>query len=294
MKSIRDIEADLLSLHRALGAGVHDGLSTLLASRCNFNFLWVSSFSTSAAHGVPDASLIDSSELSASVRAVSRVAGGRPIVVDLDAGHGDELKVFHVTRNVLRAGAYAVCIEDNPVSKRSSLYGQRIRDLVSIETHTRRITSARLAASEHLAPAVIVARTEALVAGLGVEEALRRVHAYVEAGADAIFVQSREQTGIELIELLRTWNRQKPVFLAPTMVSEVTTESLWDHGATHIIFANQALRAAHKAMSLVYSRLSETRDMHSVESLIAPVEAVVATTGADEIADFEGRIRNHN
>src|SRR5437879_6472609 len=101
------------------GAGVYDGLSALLAAGSGFDFLWVSSFSCSAALGLPDAGILEAQDMLAVVRTVRRCAS-LPVVVDLDSGYGDPLKIFHVVRAMVAAGAAAVCIEDNPVSKRCS------------------------------------------------------------------------------------------------------------------------------------------------------------------------------
>ena len=62
----------------------------------------------------------------------------------------------------------------------------------------------------------IIARTEALVAGLGVTEALRRATAYADAGADAVFIQSVDSTGKEVLTFGREWKRRTPIFIAPT------------------------------------------------------------------------------
>src|SRR6267142_1793859 len=111
-----------------IGAGVYDGMSALIAAKWKFEFLWVSSFSCSAASGLPDVGIIGPDEILATVRTIRRLTQ-LPIVVDLDAGYGDPLKVFHVVEAMVRAGAAAVCIEDNPVSKRCSLYPGHRREL---------------------------------------------------------------------------------------------------------------------------------------------------------------------
>ena len=75
-----------------VGAGVYDGLSALLAAKWRFDFLWVSSFCCSAAAGLPDAGIIGAEEILAAVRSVRRSAD-LPIVVDIDSGYGDAVKL---------------------------------------------------------------------------------------------------------------------------------------------------------------------------------------------------------
>src|SRR5260370_11437487 len=100
-----------------VGVGVYDGLSALLAEKHHFDFVWVSSFCCSAAAGLPDAGIIGPDEILSVVRCVRRSIK-LPIVVDLDSGYGDPVKAYYVVEAMARAGAAALRIEDNPVSKR--------------------------------------------------------------------------------------------------------------------------------------------------------------------------------
>ena len=156
-----------------VGVGVYDGLSALLAEKWHFDFMWVSSFCCSAAAGLPDAGLISPEDILNVVRCVNRCAP-LPIVVDLDSGYGDAVKVCHVVEAMAGAGASALCIEDNPLSKRCSLYDGYDRALVSIEEHVARLRAAQVGITRAGSSCRLIARTEALVAGMGVDEALRR------------------------------------------------------------------------------------------------------------------------
>ena len=176
------------------GVGVYDGLSALLAEKWHFDFVWISSFCCSAAVGLPDAGIVGPEDILNVVRCVRRSID-LPIVVDLDSGYGDAVKAYHVVEAMARAGAAALCIEDNPTSKRCSLYDGYDRDLVSVEEHIARLRAARAGVDAAHTNARIIARTEALVAGMGVKEALRRATAYADAGADAVFIQSLDATG---------------------------------------------------------------------------------------------------
>src|SRR5258706_10614710 len=121
-----------------IGVGVYDGLSALVAAKWKFDFLWVSSFSCSAAAGLPDVGIIGVEEILATVRTVRRLTA-LPVVVDLDAGYGDPVKVFHVVDAMVRAGAAALCIEDNPTSKRCSLYPGDRPALATAKEHVARL-----------------------------------------------------------------------------------------------------------------------------------------------------------
>ncbi len=276
----------LLASHGQTGVGVHDGLSALLASKCPFDFLWVSSFCNSAAMGLPDAGILGAEEMLGMVRLVRRNSS-LPIVVDMDAGYGDPLKIYQVVKEMVRAGSSALCIEDNPSSKRCSLYDGYERTLVTIEEHQARIRAAKAAVAEIEGHCLIVARTEAFLACLGVDEALKRASAYADAGADAVFVQSVDATGGEILDFCRGWQRRTPLFLAPTRISHIPKTELFAAGASHIIHANQGLRAAHAAMNRVFQALAELPSSGGVEKEISSVKQVSTDVGADRIEALE-------
>lgn len=279
----------LMHATRAVGIGVYDGLSALLAARYNFDFVWVSGFSISASLGLPDVGIVGPDEVLSVVRTVRRV-WPRPIVVDMDSGYGDAVKLHHVARDIVRAGATALCIEDNPVSKRCSLYDNVKRTLVSREQHAARIRAARQGVIAAALPAAVVARTEALVAGLGLTEALERANLYVSAGADAVFIQTLDPTGREILEFARRWMRRTPILVTPTRYPSIRNAHLFRAGISHVIFANHAVRAAHAAMSDAFSSLATASSSAELESLITPVARLAADVGKEHVEQFEQRL----
>jgi phosphoenolpyruvate phosphomutase len=281
-----DHAARLFDGRPQVGAGVYDGLSALLAAKWHFDFLWVSSLCCSAAAGLPDAGIIGPEDILNVVRCVHRSVD-LPIVVDLDSGYGDPVKVFHVVEAMARAGAAALCIEDNPSSKRCSLYEGYARALVSTEEHAARVRAAQAGAAKARTNTRIIARTEALVAGMGVGEALRRAGAYVEAGADAVFIQSLDSTGKEVLTFGREWSRRTPLFIAPTRLPQITRTQFFAAGISHTMFANQGLRAAHAAMDRTFRILAQAESSQPVESEISTVAAVADLVGAQKVVELE-------
>jgi phosphoenolpyruvate phosphomutase len=284
----RAVDATALSAPRSLGAGVYDGLSALMAARHGFDFLWVSSFCVSAARGMPDAGLVDPA-LRARTVAMIRSLVAQPIVVDMDAASDDPVKTYVEVRELIQAGANAVCIEDVSQRKRSSLYDEHPHQLAPVEAHLGRIRSAAEAFRAEGEPPCVISRTEALVAGLGVQEALRRAEASLRVGADAIFIQSLDATGEEALRFCAGWERRTPVFLAPTRYGTVSRDRLFSAGASHLIFANQALRAAHRAVDQVFARMHRVPDL-DVSDGISPVSSVAQEVGAQVLLELEAHL----
>ena len=284
-----DAVARLFSGNPQVGVGVYDGLSALLAEKWNFDFVWISSFCCSATMGLPDAGIVGPEDILNVVRCVRRSIN-LPIVVDLDSGYGDAVKAFHVVEAMARAGAAALCIEDNPLSKRCSLYDGYDRKLVSVAEHIARLRAARAGVQAAHSNCRIIARTEALVAGMGVKEALRRATAYADAGADAVFIQSLDATGNEVLTFGREWKRRTPLFIAPTRLPHVTKKEFAAAGISHTMFANQGLRAAHAAVDRTFKALAEGESSLPIESEISTVKAVAAQVGAQKVMDLEALI----
>jgi len=272
-----------------VGVGIYDGLSALLAEKWNFDFIWVSSFCCSASAGLPDAGIISSEDILAVIKVAQRSIS-LPIVVDIDSGYGDAVKAFHVADAMARAGAAALCIEDNPLSKRCSLYDGYDRVLISVEEHIARLRAVRAGVANAGSACRIIARTEALVAGMGVKEALRRATAYADAGADAVFIQSLDATGKEVLSFGHAWRRRTPLFIAPTRLPHVTKKEFVAAGISHTIFANQGLRAAHAAVDRTFQALAEGECSLPIESQISTVKAVAAQVGAQKVVELEAML----
>ncbi len=266
-----------------VGFGVYDGLSTLVAEKVDIDFLWLSSFCVSASLGRPDSGVLDVSEMATVVRTVATTTH-YPLVVDMDSGYGDALKVSLAARMLEQSGASAVCIEDNPLVKRSSLYQVDDRILASVEEHEERLHAARRGM---VSGCRLIARTEALVAGLGVGEALHRASRYVGAGADAVFVQAtKPDDGKELLEFGRRWRHRTPMFIAPTRYPELCASDYTACGVTHWIFANQAIRAAYRAMDSTIRQVEKAKagPAPQLDDQIASVREIAGTLGARAVS----------
>lgn len=259
-------------------AGAHDGMSARLVESCGFDAVWASGFELSTSFAVPDASILTMSECLAAARTMHE-AVALPVIADCDTGFGDSLNVAYMARRYEAAGIAAVCIEDKVFPKRNSFANAR-HELERVDVFQEKIATAKT--SQRDDDLLVFARTEALIAGEGLGEALRRAAAYVDAGADAILVHSKARTPGELYAFTESWDRPTPVVAVPTSYYEVTADELASHGVRVVIYANQAMRAAARAMIDTLREIRERGTSASVEARIASMTDLFAIQGLDD------------
>ncbi|MEZ4452938.1 MAG: isocitrate lyase/phosphoenolpyruvate mutase family protein [Nannocystaceae bacterium] len=266
-------------------AGV-DSLLGRLAARAGFARLWASGFGISATFCLPDVGLISMHEHLVATAAIV-AAVDVPVVADVDDGFGDAINVVRTIREYEAAGVAGVCLEDHQHPKRNSLYAGFDRSLVDLEVFARKIEAA--CASRRDPDLVIIARTEALVAGLGVDEALRRAHAYVDAGADAILAHTKAASSAPLLEFGARFRGRAPLVAVPTTYPSADAAELEAIGVRVIIFANQGLRAAAGAMDRAYRSMAAARSLAAVEPSVSPLSEIFAVVDYEEVGRLHAR-----
>ena len=269
-----------------LAAGAHDALSAKLAEEAGFDAIWASGFGISAVQAVPDANILTLTE---TLEAVRRIVDAVrvPVIADCDNGYGNAINVMRAVGEFERAGAAGICIEDNDFPKRCSFYAGVRRELVPVAEHARKVQAATAARRD--AGFLIIARTEALIAGLGLEDALQRARAYAAAGADAVLVHSKSRDFTELQAFSAVWDGTVPLVAVPTTYAGVSAARLQEAGFRMVIFANQALRAAIVAMREVLREIRRSGRAATVEDRIARLEDVYALVGVPELRANEER-----
>jgi phosphoenolpyruvate phosphomutase / 2-hydroxyethylphosphonate cytidylyltransferase len=98
---------------------------------------------------------------------------------------------------------------------------------------------------------MVIARVESLILEKGIEDAIERTIAYIEAGADAIMIHSRQNLPDEIFEYLNQYKRltrRVPIVVVPSSYHKTYETELSDAGANVIIYANHLLRSAYPAM----------------------------------------------
>ncbi|MGZ5106302.1 MAG: phosphonopyruvate hydrolase, partial [Usitatibacter sp.] len=201
----------------------HNPLAARLAERAGFDAIWGSGFELSASHAVPDASLLPMSAHLEMTRAISS-AVAIPLIADIDTGFGNAVNVSYVVPQFESAGASAVVMEDKTFPKDTSLRAGGRQELVRVEEFQGKIAAACAARADR--DFTVIARVEALIAGLGQAEAQRRARAYEEAGADAILIHSKAKTPDEILEFVRGWEGRAPLVLVPTAYPQLTERDI--------------------------------------------------------------------
>ncbi len=265
----------------ALVLGAHDALSAKLAQEAGFDAIWASGFGISATNAMPDANILTMSETLEAVRRMS-AAVRIPVIADCDNGFGNAINVMRTVAEYEQAGVAGICIEDNIFPKRCSFYAGVQRELVPIDEHARKIQAAK--AARQNTDFVIIARTEAFIAGWGKHEALCRAHAYAEAGADAILIHSKAATfDEELKDFAASWDRPCPLVSVPTTYADITAHDLATAGFQLVIFANQTLRAAVTGMRNALATLKQEGRPAAVDEQIVTLPEIYDLVGVPDL-----------
>jgi len=267
----------------ALAMAAHNPLAAKLAADAGFDAIWGSGFELSASYAVPDANILSMNTHLDMMRAIGEVQDA-PVIADIDTGFGNAVNVAYVVPRYVAAGAAAVVIEDKTFPKDSSLRADGRQELVPIAEFQGKVAAAKATGGDVL----VVARTEALIAGLGADEALRRGAAYAEAGADAVLIHSKQKTPDEILSFCRAWPGRVPLVLVPTSYPQLSFANVAALGKVGLIICgNHAIRAAVAAMQSTFARIIAEGGIAGVEREIASVADVFAQQGDARMREIE-------
>lgn len=250
--------------------GVHDGLSARIATAEGFPALWASGLCMSTARGVRDSDEASWTELLGLVETMVEAAAV-PILVDGDTGYGNFNTARRFSQRAERTGAAGVCFEDKVFPKMNSFFGDS-HELAPVAEFCGKIKACKDAQRD---PGfVVVARTESLIAGRPMEEALDRAAAYAGAGADALFVHSRRSTPVEIATFLEGYEGALPVVIAPTTFPDLSVAEFGRLGVSAVIWANHSMRAAFSAMREVCQQIRADGGISAVEGQVATLKEI--------------------
>ncbi len=264
---------------------IHNGLSGLIVEntyidtpegRCEFDGMWGSSLTDATAKGKPDIEAVDVTARITTLNEVLEVTT-KPIVYDGDTGGRPEHFVFTV-RTLERLGISAIIIEDKIGLKKNSLLGTdagQIQDSIENFCHKIQIGKSAQATDDFM----IIARIESLILENGMDDAIARAKAYIEAGADGIMIHSRQKNPDEIFEFCRLYNQlenRRPLVAVPTSYNHVTENELADNGVNIVIYANHLLRSAYPAMIETARTILTNRCSAECDARMLPINEILA------------------
>jgi phosphoenolpyruvate phosphomutase len=260
--------------------GAYDAVSARIAEWAGFDAIWASGLAISAAHGVPDCSILTLTEFLAAGDVINQ-ASELPVIADCDTGFGDINVLERAVRDYERTGIAAICIEDKQAPKRNSF--RKDHTLADPQEFAAKIAAAK--AAQRDPGLVVMARLESLIAGAGQRDALERAALYAQAGADAIVVHSKALSPEEVFEFAAEWHArdgQVPLVVIPTNYPQVTLDQLSAAGIGVVIYANQALRAAIAAMRSTLNAIATAGSSGAIEPTLASVDDVLTLVKSSE------------
>jgi phosphoenolpyruvate phosphomutase len=263
----------------------HSGLSAKIVEEAGFEGVWASGLSISAMLGLRDSNEASWTQV-LEVLEFMADATTLPILVDGDTGYGNFNNVRRLVRKLGERGIAGVCLEDKLFPKTNSFLGER-QPLADVAEFCGRLRAGKDAQTDDNFS--IVARTEALISGHSMDEALRRAEAYHAAGADAILVHSKKKDAAEITGFMQRWDGRCPIVIVPTMYYATPAETFRQAGISLVIWANHLMRASVTAMRDAAFRIAESESLLEVEGRVASVREIFRLTGNDELEEAQRR-----
>jgi phosphoenolpyruvate phosphomutase len=262
----------------------HNGLSARIVKEAGFKGIWASGLSISAQFGVRDNNEASWTQV-VDVLEFMVDASNLPILLDGDTGYGNFNNMRRLVRKLEQRGIAGVCIEDKQFPKTNSFLNGERQPLADIEEFVGKIAAGKDTQADP--NFCIVARVEALIAGWGMDEALRRAEAYRLAGADAILIHSKLSKPDEIVTFAREWARRAPLVIVPTRYYSTPTDVFRKAGISTVIWANHLIRSAASAMQCVAKEIYDSQTLVNVEDRIVPVNEIFRLQDADEYSAAE-------
>jgi phosphoenolpyruvate phosphomutase len=264
----------------------HNGLSARIVEEAGFKGIWASGLAMSASLGIRDNNEASWSQV-LEITEFMCDATSIPILVDADTGFGNFNNARRLARKLEQRGIAGMCIEDKLFPKTNSFINGDDQSLASIAEFTGKIRAVK--DTQRDADFCVVARTEALIVGSTLDDALERGYAYREAGADAILIHSKHSTADEVLAFMERWDGGCPVVIVPTRYGNTPTDVFEKAGFSLVIWANHLMRSCITAMQQTAATVQRERSIARVEPIVAPLGEVFRLQDADELARAELR-----
>lgn len=264
----------------------HNGLSAKLVQQAGFKGIWASGLAMSAQFCVRDSNEASWTQVVDMLEFMSD-ATDIPILLDGDTGYGNFNNMRRLVRKLEQRGIAGVCIEDKEFPKTNSFIDGGKQALADVNEFCGKIRAGK--DSQQDPDFCIVARVEALIAGWGMDEALRRAAAYCEAGADAILIHSRQSRADEILAFADAWDGSCPLVIVPTKYYSTPVDVFRKARISLVIWANHMIRASVRAMEHVSREIFDQESLTGVEDRITNVDSIFRLQGADELLRAQER-----
>ena len=257
--------------------GIYDALSAKIAARCGFEVMFTTGYSLSATLlGEPDFGLLTQTEVVAAAQRICSITE-TPVIVDADTGYGNAINVMRTVRDLIKAGAAGMFLEDQVWPKRCG--HMKGKQVIPLDEHVKKLKAAIEARGKD--DFYIVARTDSRQA-LGLHEAIKRGVAFKEAGADAVFVEAPESKE-EMREIAKT----VPGPLVANMLERGVTplmgpDELRDLGFHLIVWPLAPLYSVAKSLTEVYTTLRREGSTVSILDRLMPFDEFNEIVGLNE------------
>ena len=263
----------------------HSALSALIIEKVeyaikdnffSFDALWSSSLTDSLLRGKPDNQSVDYSARYNMLNDIFE-STSKPLIFDADNG-GKLEHVKFLVRSVERLGVSAIAIEDKIGEKKNSLFkNQKNVKQDKIKNFCNKIERAKESAfSDNF---FIIARIESLILNKGMKDALKRAEEYSKAGADMILIHSNKKTFDEIKNFSKEFSDSKhfkPLVAVPSSYSSVKESELIENNIKIVIYANQLMRASHKAMFETANKILKSNSASSADKTISKIQDIIS------------------
>lgn len=287
MKKTTQLRSMLQSNELEFLMEAHNGISAKIAQEAGFKGIWGSGLSISASLGVRDNNEASWTQVLDVVEYMSD-ATTIPILLDGDTGYGNFNNMRRLVMKLEQRGVAGVCIEDKIFPKTNSFLRTEAQPLADIEEFCGKIKAGQDTKLDD--DFNIIARVEALIAGWGLQEAVKRADAYRLAGANGILMHSKISSASEILAFMKEWgerNKECPVVIVPTKYYSTPTDVFREAGVSVCIWANHQMRAAITSMQNVTKTIFEEQSLINVEDKVATVKEIFRLQNDHELESAE-------
>ena len=266
----------IIEVHNALTGNIAEFSYCKSKGRVReFDAMWASSLTDSTVRAKPDIEAVDISSRVSTLNEIFE-STTKPLIFDGDTGGKCEHLSFTI-KSLERLGVSAIVIEDKAGLKKNSLFGNEVKQIQDdIKSFSHKIETAKK--SQATEDFMIIARIESLILEKGMNDAIARAKAYINAGADAILIHSKQKTPKEVFEFSKKYNKfgsNYPLFCVPTSYSKVKESDLINNGFKAVIYANQLIRAAYPAMQKAAVNILEHKRAYESENNIMTINEIL-------------------